>query len=104
MSDRDMLTAKLNRFAQMISKRNDPQLVAMFNEVADEIEGLIRWIDELEYTQMTQQINHRAFLDEMVSIKRLKHGAYRTYRQLKQYNYDRTCNLTDGYTIYPRRN
>ena len=41
MSDRDILTAKLNRFAQMISKRNDPQLVSMFNEVADEIEGLI---------------------------------------------------------------
>ena len=87
----DHLTHKLNRFSDMVSSRNDPKLVSMFNEVLDEIKNMYLHMADVEYTQMSIQLHHHKFIEELISIKKLKQGAYKTYKQLRRYRREIKC-------------
>ena len=89
--DNTNLTNKIDRFGEMLAKRNtDTHVRGMFNEVADEVEQLIKYLCEIEYTNLSLTLHNKNIIQTLTDCKLLKWSAYKTYKQLKQYRHDKT--------------
>ena len=99
--DNTNLTNKLDRFGEMLVKRNtDTHVRAMFNEVADEVEQLMKYLCEIEYANLSMTLHNKNIMQTLTESKTLKWSAYKTYKQLKQYRYDKTFRNSGNHPLY----
>lgn len=72
---------KLNRFSEALQKRNpDDNLVDFFNDMYEEAQSNERYVQDLEYTNLSMQLNPTVRL--LADCHRLRKSAERTIKVL----------------------